>query len=78
MMRMVVVFPAPLAPTNPVSAPRGTAKLTSSNTFVPEKERLIWWSSSMGGAVFLACGHCTSSLGRSLSVYVSRWDETIG
>src|SRR5690625_2690962 len=35
MMRIVVVFPAPLPPTKPVSLPRSTLKVTSLST---------WWS----------------------------------
>lgn len=47
MMRIVVVLPAPLAPTKPVSAPRGTVKLTSSNTSRSAKERDTLCTSSM-------------------------------
>ncbi len=39
MMRMVVVLPAPLAPTKPVIRPGRTANDTSCSTRVPAKSR---------------------------------------
>src|SRR5699024_1779057 len=53
-IRIVEVFPAPLAPTNPVIWPGRTEKETSSTATLSPKRRVRWWTSSWGGLVIVA------------------------